>query len=326
VGLHLISPGSSGLFQRAIMESNVGLLYHTLPEALDYGSAFCKVVNCTNCDESCLQAIPTSMVEQGWRTASGSDWAFILANWRHIMDGFVQEFAPTIDGDVLPYEPEEAFLNGKVNPDVAVLEGSNAADGETFVYAGVNFWLPDFLANVVDEAVFYPDGVAVAKRYENASIHDARWLFGEVLTDYLFRCFTQRYAEASYKNGHQTYVYRYTHVFSASWLWPKFGLPSICETNACHMSELPLVFGNEVHTPSLNVSFTPQERALSNNMINYWTSFAKFGDPNLSNPPPTVMWPAYDPTNRMGIILDETLLLESSLDLCSFWDGVGYDH
>jgi len=326
VGLHLMAPGSAGLFQRAIMESNVGLLYHTLPEALDYEQAFCKAVNCSDCDMGCLQALSTDDVEQGWRTASNNDWAFVLSNWRHIMDGFVNEFAPVIDGEVLPYEPEEAFQNGKINKDVAVMEGSNAADGQTFVYAGVNTWVPDFLANIVDEAVFYPDGKEVAKRYANSSINDGRWLFGEVLTDYLFRCFTQRYSQASYNNGHKTFVYRYTHVFSASWLWPKFGLPDICETNACHMSELPLVFGNEVHTSSLNVTFTPQERELSNSMIGYWTSFAKYGDPNLSTPPPSVTWPTYDPNQRMGLVLDETIVPESSASLCSFWDSVGYDH
>jgi len=326
IGLHLIAPGSFGLFNRAIMESNVGLLYHTLPEALDYGQAFCKAVNCSDCDETCLQSLSMDTVEQGWRTASGSDLTFILANWRHIMDGFVMEFAPVIDGDVIPMEPEVAFQTGKVNPDVAVLEGSNAADGQTFVYAGVNTWLPDFLAGVVDWAVFYPDGTEVAKRYANSSVHDARWLFGEVLTDYLFRCFTANYALASAQNGHKTFVYRYTHVLSAAWLWPKFGLPDICETNACHMSELPLVFGNQVHTAALNVSFTPQEIQLSNSIIGYWTSFAKFGDPNLSNPPPAVTWPEYDPSQRMGLVLDETITTESSLDLCSFWDNIGFDH
>jgi len=273
-----------------------------------------------------LQSLTTSDVEQGWRTASNNDLAFILSNWRHILDGFVNEFAPVIDGTIIPMEPETAFNLGKINPNVAVLEGSNAADGQTFIYDGVNSAIPEFVFPIAVDYVWYPDGEQIVKRYQNSSFHDARWPFSMVLTDYLFNCFTQKFALAATANGQKSFVYRYTHVFSASWLWAKFGLPAICETNACHMSELPLVFGNEVHQPNLNVSFTPAERVLSDTMIGYWTSFAKFGDPNLSNPPPAVQWPVYDATQRMGIVLDETITTESNADLCNFWDWVDYFH
>lgn len=47
VGLHLIAPGSAGLFNRAIMESNpAGYLYRDTKAQTDYGNEACKDMGC----------------------------------------------------------------------------------------------------------------------------------------------------------------------------------------------------------------------------------------------------------------------------------------
>ena len=71
----------------------------------------------------------------------------------------------------------------------------------------------------------------------------------------------------------------------------------ICKNVTCHATELPMVFNNDVATKDWNATFTPEERALSQvltaqflqlligdshmqAMVDYWTAFARSGDPN----------------------------------------------
>jgi len=60
---------------------------------------------------------------------------------------------------------------------------------------------------------------------------------------------------------------RYNHLISAASLWPHFGLPALCETNVCHAAELPIVFDvHEIRDPLLNITLTPEEAQLSDDM------------------------------------------------------------
>jgi para-nitrobenzyl esterase len=62
-----------------------------------------------------------------------------------------------------------------------------------------------------------------------------------------------------------------------------------------HASELPYVFGTLERTPPHwpKIPATPPETALSEAMMNYWTSFARSGQPRAANEPE---WPAYGST------------------------------
>jgi hypothetical protein len=50
-----------------------------------------------------------------------------------------------------------------------------------------------------------------------------------------------------------------------------------------------------------------------------WTSFAK-GDA----PAPQAQWPQWSADQRQNIVLNDTLTVEDSTDLCGFWDTIGY--
>ena len=104
-----------------------------------------------------------------------------------------------------------------------------------------------------------------------------------------------RWAEADASTG-QSAVYRY-----------RFDLPAPPEENhpqgkyAFHSDELEYVFG------TLDVrhgaSWRPEDRKLSEQMIGYWTNFARTGDPNGEGLP---HWPRYD-KERMVIHLDSSI-------------------
>ena len=54
VGLHLISPGSAGLFNRAIMESNpAGFKYRDVKDQTDYGNKACSEMGCKCVRHTC---------------------------------------------------------------------------------------------------------------------------------------------------------------------------------------------------------------------------------------------------------------------------------
>jgi para-nitrobenzyl esterase len=70
---------------------------------------------------------------------------------------------------------------------------------------------------------------------------------------------------------------------------------------AFHSDEIEYVFGT-LDTRAGAV-WRPEDRALSDQMMNYWTNFARTGDPNGPGLPP---WPKYDSTGTL-IHLDSTI-------------------
>ena len=74
--------------------------------------------------------------------------------------------------------------------------------------------------------------------------------------------------------------------------------------------------------PKLNVTLPPDEVALADTIVALWTSFASSGQPQA----PGVSWPVWQSAVRSGLVLQENLMLESSLQLCAMWDAIGYSH
>jgi para-nitrobenzyl esterase len=83
--------------------------------------------------------------------------------------------------------------------------------------------------------------------------------------------------------GLPSYLYLFDHGYPAA---------DQDHLHAFHASELPYVFGTLDGTPPLwpKVPASPREDALSDAMIDYWTSFARTGSPRAANAPD---WPAY---------------------------------
>ncbi len=84
--------------------------------------------------------------------------------------------------------------------------------------------------------------------------------------------------------GQAAYLYLFDHGYPAA---------DAAGLNAFHASELPFLFGALDRTPPNwpEIPDTPREQALSEAMIDYWTSFARNGVPVAENAPD---WPRYD--------------------------------
>jgi len=101
--------------------------------------------------------------------------------------------------------------------------------------------------------------------------------------DALYGWTSQRLVIKQTAAGIPSFLYLFDHGYPAA---DARGL------HAFHASELPYVFGTAARTPARwpTVPTTPVETALTNAMLDYWSSFARTGTPTAANAP---RWPAY---------------------------------
>ena len=105
------------------------------------------------------------------------------------------------------------------------------------------------------------------------------------------------------------YRYYYTHVFASG---------PLASLGAFHGAELFFVFGNlatVAHQP------TPEETALSDAIIGYWSRFAATGNPNGDGAPD---WPRAKAGSDPYLKLDTTIAAGDGVRTaqCDFWDGL----
>ncbi len=69
---------------------------------------------------------------------------------------------------------------------------------------------------------------------------------------------------------------------------------------------------------------TQAEVTMSNSMIDYWTNFAKTGNPN--KPAPVQFWPQFDYNtfNSLNINTPNSIVQGLQQKKCDFWDKIGY--
>ncbi len=164
VALHLVSPKSCGLFQKAILQS-AGLearwAYFDQEKAQRVSEALAKEVGCGD------EGSPEDTVE----CLRDLDSSALLEK-----EYFTQEysvnlypFVPTVDGDFLQADPTAYAEKGAFNPEVPVLLGSNANEG---------FWpLMYFLTDVMPNK-------ELSEEEKNLAFDDYQNRVGSVFTFY----------------------------------------------------------------------------------------------------------------------------------------------
>jgi para-nitrobenzyl esterase len=218
VGLLLATGLGRGLFSRAIMESNVaGFNYKNLSEAAVYGDTFCGLLNCSACALACLRAVPAQAIMDAWNSATSNVGDFILTNLAHVLDGFL-DTGPTRDGVYVPSEPMAAVESGEYwGRSVPLLLGTNTNEGETFIYDGVDFPLPNFLAEAAILGIFedlnVTERVQEQPRYHYQNFNDARTPLSNVVTDYWFRCASEKFLAGAHAAGSAAWAYRFNRAW-----------------------------------------------------------------------------------------------------------------
>lgn len=209
---------------------------------------------------------------------------------------------------VLPLDPREALRTGAFNR-VPVIEG-NTRDEQA--YYG---WLYE-TDGQFDAAAYHQNLVksfgdradAVAREYPLSAYDSPMRAWNTLTTDRGWIC----PALTSNRQLAQ-HVPVYSFVFADRTAPDYVHFPAGYAPGAYHSSELPYLF-EFPGLPALN----PQQSTLSRQMLDYWTNFARAGDPNGANLP---MWPRFrDGDTTMAFRSDGPVLIDLAKEHhCDFW-------
>jgi para-nitrobenzyl esterase len=174
---------------------------------------------------------------------------------------------PVTDGWVIPDDQYKLYQAGQYN-DVPVLIGYNSDEGATF---GVPTSQDTYVASVRQRYGQFADRLLTA--YPGGDTPAAKKTARDLTRDTAFGWHTWTWARLQEKLGRsKVFLYYFDEHPEYPADSPRAGF------GAAHAAELPYVFRQltEHNRPAP----TPTDEALSDMMRNYWTNFAKTGDPN----------------------------------------------
>lgn len=287
VCFHVVSPGSRGLFHRAISQS--GGCTTRLPIAAEAESRSQAVVDAVGCGGAsdvpdCMRGVPvTTLLE------------------------YAGESGPVIDGEVLPAQPRELFASGQVAKVPWVL-GSNSDEG-TFFFIGSRKVTNEDEYRAALRGFFGERAEAVEVVYPATAYATPQDALARAYGDFLLVCATQDSARRAAAAGMPVYLYNFARPIPLAELAP-------LDLRATHGAEVAYVFGS-VPPP------TEADAMLSSTMQGYWTSLARDGDPNGEGAPD---WPRYDASTDLRLNFDVEIDPVAGFRRreCAFWRDV-YD-
>lgn len=268
---HLLSPASKGLFQRAIVESATRYTPVPLSSARILAQQFATAAGCPEQTAACLRSLS---VDQ------------ILASQTKLIAAQAPSF-PVVDGRVIPTAPMDAFASGQFNR-VPIMNGL-VADEQAFFLPEVNggpiLTASDYVNYLASFGPQYT-GVLSSKyplsNYGSPSLAEIGAAQGSKV------CLI---SEIDRRLSRYVPVYAYQFDDEGA---PSYFPPLSYPMRAYHTSELqylfPLFHGGRGTPHTLT---TPQQQ-LSDEMVSYWTTFARTGHPSTRGRDRVEYWNRYD--------------------------------
>lgn len=216
-----------------------------------------------------------------------------------ILEKVNQRWPVAIDGWIFPEDPHEIYASGQQH-DVPTIIGTNRDEGTMFAPArAFGGRLESYNAAMVER---YGDhGEMVAAFYAPESKSKLREVAVQQITDTWFVQPSREFARSMDRLGSDVWMYHFTKP-----TWGRLG--------AAHAAEIGFVFGN-LENPK------DEDAALSAAFMDYWTQFAKTGNPNLAGRP---NWPEYATAEDRHLVMDATIKVDSGLrrDACDMLDSL----
>lgn len=279
VCMQLISPGAAGLFHKAISQSGgcVGTTLGPVPARQAYARSadFAESVGCPDPKTmvACLRAKPAGALGGNALAAFGQG----PLSW-----------APVIDGKVIKETTRTALESGRYHK-VPLISGTNRHEGRLFLALGLHLAkLRRADADELKAALRAQAGELTQElldAYPPQSADNADLALSSVSTDGTFSCpalFTDRAAMRN--RGQKVYAYEFADPSP-----PLSDFDPLMPLGDYHTAEIWYLFKNVQSIP-LFLGLNTAQRRLSDQMLSYWTTFARTGDPNG---PGTPHWPAF---------------------------------
>ena len=266
------SPKSIGLFSGAIAESGGG---SQNPPYIDKGRGLRKSLTQQGLDWSNNLGYPMNTIED-LRNVSVDD-IFRISGPINL------GFGPVIDGDIVVDDIINRFENGQMQP-VNYLIGGNSYEGSLMKMTK----LP------ADRALasFGKDRETVIKMYNNCGIEDQEDIALTAFGDDLFLAPARSIAEVATKHGRKVWLYHFDYVPSAL---------RMIRPGTVHGGEIPFVFGTLDKLPIVKWWISDGDEEMINNVMAYWVSFAKNGDPNPTSGD-YARWPAFNVDDKSTMV------------------------
>jgi para-nitrobenzyl esterase len=279
---HLVAPGSAGLFHRAIIQSGFALMdlpaggiFPGLPAVAWYGWR-------AGAEVEALGAAAAAQL-------GCADGATALTCLRDLpaqgLFAHAQPFQPYGFGNrVLPEVPAQALRDGRFHR-VPVLSGSTRDEHRLFVglfrvLAGQPVTAQQYPMLLAEAFGDHADQVQAS--YPLSAYPTPNLAWATVLTD---RMWARSTFEQHRLLAQQVPLYAYEFADRQAPMYLPF--PPDFPPGAFHAAEVPYLFPD----PQFQAGSTPDQRRLADQMIRYWTNFARTGDPNGSDLPP---WHPFD--------------------------------
>jgi para-nitrobenzyl esterase len=275
VNLLMATPLSKGLFERVIAESGPVVAPPTLAEWEKKGQEFAAKLNITGDQPLAkLRALSSDVI---LKAAGGG------------LSSVGPLLGLDVDGWVLPESPVKVFAAGK-ELHVGLILGNNSQELQRPFFpmsGGLNQAIANQYGPLADRALalYGLNGAAAPQPDPELGTAMAQWA-----TDSQFRCGSV--AELIWHTAAENPAYQYQ--FSL----PVHGKEAL---GAPHGSEVQFVFG-ALPAPTSKGNFNESDQLASAQMQEYWTNFAKTGDPNGKGLP---QWPKFDATARSYLDLTD---------------------
>jgi para-nitrobenzyl esterase len=302
----LVSPTAKGLFQRIINESGTHVIVAPLPEAEKAGQAFAAKAGCTGPDAAaCLRKLtPQDILKTAVAPAS-----YYIQDGKTIVEPTYQSFtsgrfnhATILTGVVAD---EQAFFL----PEVSGGPSTPLTAPQVEAFAGT--YDP---ARAKDILAAYP-----LSAYDSPSLQEIAMAQGN-------KACTARNFDQVWSHYVPVYAYQFDEETTPSYL-PQASYP----TRAFHTSELLYIFPGFKGGQGTAHPLTPTQEKLADQLVAYWTNFARTGNPNGKDTP--TKWTPYSPKSDDVMILKspkpymttgygKQTYANNMKNDCAMWDGI----